>query len=127
MESNAITAIRESVSQLLKAVGIPCVPFLPERVSPPVAVVTGANPYISFEGTGLCEGDLNLQINLVAKYGANATETNDLDTLLMKAINALIDEGYAVTNVSAPSILTVNNANFLTVDLSISASITLGG
>lgn len=96
---------RQSVASAVSGI-----PHLPERLNPPVVVVTAGDPYIVQET--FVDKAMNLSITVVAAKAMSAVATDELDDLLETTIDAL-PEGTSVTYVAPPFLLEWSGATYL--------------
>lgn len=108
--------LRDEIKADLAGLGIQVFEFLPERLSPPSAMVAAGSPYIEGgDGLAFCELRVRHEITLVVRPGANSVETDALDELLTKAIAAV----KGLERVDQPVMLSSNNANYLAVKMTV--------
>lgn len=111
--------LRESLAEVIAdATGITAVANMPERPVPPIALISGASPYVSYDPAATW-GELvvQLRVDLVMSVGTNKVETDELDEVIESAITGAITAGWLVNEVSAPYQLTANNAAYLAVTM----------
>lgn len=123
--TNELTATKESfVSDLVAAgLSVETVAFIPERITPPVAIVRPGSTYISPLTLG-GEWRLGIEIDLIAATAGNEMVEENLDALICDLIAAL--PNYAtLSNVSAPTGLTTGNAEYLSATATLELAITL--
>jgi hypothetical protein len=111
--------LRESLAEVISyATGIAAVANLPERPVPPIALVSGAAPYVSYD-SGATWGELvvQLRVDLIVSNGTNKVEADAIDTVIQDALVGAIEAGWLVNEVSAPYQLTANNAAYLAVTM----------
>lgn len=111
--------LREDLAAVISdATGITAVANLPERPVPPIALISGASPYVTYD-TGAAWGELvvQLRVDLVMSVGTNKVEADTLDTIIEDALVGAINAGWLVNEVSAPYQLVANNAPYLAVTL----------
>jgi hypothetical protein len=114
-----LTELREELASVISdATGIQAVANLPERPVPPIALVSGASPYITYDQSATW-GELvvQLRVDLVMSVGANSVEADRLDEVIEDALVGAIAAGWLVNEVSAPYQLTANAANYLAVTM----------
>ena len=99
--------------------------FVPDRVVPPAAIITPAEPYLEHRDTDPF-GTLTVQFEvwLVAAQGTNAVVTDHLDTEIERQIDALTVAGFSVERVGEPFMYAVQGANYLTVVLTVTTGVT---
>lgn len=107
-----LTATRADVAADLTAAGLRAETYMPERVTPPLAVVAPADPYVERP-----EGEIPfahvrvvMSVFVIGDKGTASTATDQIDTLIGTACEALADE---TTEVSAPALVTVNGHEYL--------------
>lgn len=113
--------LRSDVATALEAAGITASPIIPERVAPPLAIISAGDPYLEEEGT-FNQFLVRLEVTLVAKTATNAVATDALDDLIQGAITAL---GGWTVSVGQPFMLSVNNATYLASKFTITTTTTL--
>ena len=123
--TNELTATKNAFIADLVAAGltVETVAFIPERITPPVAIVRPGGNYISPLTVG-GEWRLSLEIDLIAATATNEMVDESLDALICDLIAAL--PNYAIlSNVSAPTGLTTGNAEYLSATATLELAITL--
>lgn len=111
-----LSTLRTEVSDALTGAGFKTTTFIPERVTPPVAIISAADPYVVETGTTFNSFLVRLEVTLVAGTATNAVATENLDGLIEEAIICL---GGWTVEVSQPFMLSANNANYLSARLTI--------
>lgn len=123
--SNEITASKAEFALDLQNAGLDVLDFVPERIVPPIVIITAGSPYLVAETVGN-EYRLALNLTLVASTATNEEATEALDELIANTVNALSTMGYVILkSVNAPYRLAANNAEYLASDLNLDLSITL--
>jgi hypothetical protein len=123
--SNEITASKAEFALDLQTAGLDVLDYVPERIVPPIIVITSGSPYLTAETVGN-EYRLGLNLTLVASTATNEEATEALDELIAKTVNAISKLGYVVLKtVNPPYRLAANNAEYLASDLNLDLSITL--
>lgn len=123
--SNEITASKAELALDLQNAGLEILDYVPERVVPPIVIMSPGSPYLSAETVGN-EYRLGLTLTMVAMTATNEEATEALDGLVAQTVSALAPLGYAVLkSVNAPYRMLVNNAEYLASDLNLDLSITL--
>lgn len=118
-----LTALREALAGVVAtATAKPAFGYLQERPTPPVSLISPANPYVVGDegGNTFNEYRVNFRIDLVAPIGPNKTKTNSLDTMLETLIAGLASQSWLIGNVSAPYGLTAGTAEYLAVTVDVS-------
>jgi hypothetical protein len=123
--SNEITASKAEFALDLTNAGLDVLDYVPERIVPPIVIITSGSPYLVPETVGN-EYRLGLNLTLVASTATNEEATLALDELIADTVNAVSKLGYVVLKtVNPPFRLAANNAEYLASELSLDLSITL--
>lgn len=123
--SNEITASKAEFALDLTNAGLEVLDYVPERVVPPIVIVTSGSPYLAPETVGN-EYRLGLNLTLVASTATNEEATLALDELIADTVNAVSKLGYVVLKtVNPPFRLAANNAEYLASEINLDLSITL--
>jgi hypothetical protein len=123
--SNEITASKAEFALDLQNAGLDVLDYVPERIVPPIVIVTSGSPYLVSETVGN-EYRLGLNVTLVASTATNEEATEALDDLIAQTVSAISTLGYVILKaVNTPFRLAANNAEYLACDLNIDLSITL--
>ena len=123
--TNEITVSKQELQLDLQNAGLEVLDYVPERLVPPIIVMTAGSPYLTSETVGNTYR-LGLQLTLIAMTATNEEATESLDALIADTVSAIGDLGYAVLKGVNPSYrLAANNAEYLACDLNLDLSITL--
>ena len=123
--SNEITASKAEFALDLTNAGLEVLDYVPERIVPPIVIVTSGSPYLVPETVGN-EYRLGLNLTLVASTATNEEATLALDELIADTVNAVSKLGYVVLKtVNPPFRLAANNAEYLASEINLDLSITL--
>jgi hypothetical protein len=123
--TNEITASKAEFALDLQNAGLDVLDYVPERIVPPIVIVSSGSPYLSVETVGN-EYRLGLNVTLVASTATNEEATEALDELIAQTVSAISTLGYVILKaVNTPFRLAANNAEYLACDLNIDLSITL--
>ena len=118
-----ITLAKQELKLDLAHAGLTVLEYVPERIVPPIVVVTADTPYMTMASVAT-EYDLNLQLVCIAANAVNKKATEALDQLIEDAVNGL--PAYCLfKNVGQPYALQANNAEYLAANISINLQITL--
>lgn len=109
-------ALSELVGEALP--GVTVSRTVPERLTPPLAVVRPADDYVTqgdtFELGEAPERFVELEVVLVAKSGRNNQASDDLDDMIDAVLDALAGSPFDVPeSVPAPFVARVGESNFL--------------
>jgi hypothetical protein len=123
--SNEITASKAEFALDLQNAGLDVLDYVPERIVPPIVIISSGSPYLSAETVGR-EYRLGLNLTLVAATATNEEATEALDELIATTVSAITGFGYVILNgVNTPYRLAANNAEYLACDLNLDLTITL--
>jgi len=123
--SNEITASKAEFALDLQNAGLDVLDYVPERITPPIVIISSGSPYLTVETLGT-EYRLGLNVTLVASTATNEEATEALDALVAQTVSAISTLGYVILkSVNTPYRLAANNAEYLASDLNIDLSITL--
>lgn len=123
--TNEITLAKAEFALDLQNAGLEILDYVPERVVPPVVIMSADSSYLVPESVG-SDYRLGLKLTLVAATAVNEQATENLDALIASTVSAIGDLGYAVLkSVQSPYRLQANTAEYLASDLTLDLSITL--
>ncbi len=123
--SNEITLSKAEFALDLTNAGLEVLDYVPERIVPPIVIITAGSPYLVAETVGN-EYRLGLNLTLVASTATNEEATEALDELIANTVSAISTLGYVILkSVNPPYRLAANNAEYLASDLNLDLSITL--
>ena len=123
--TNEITVSKQELQLDLQNAGLEVLDYVPERITPPIVIITAGSPYLVAETVGR-EFRLGLNLTLVASTATNEEATEALDELIADTVTAVTSLGYVILkSVNPPYRLSANNAEYLASDLNLDLSITL--
>jgi hypothetical protein len=123
--TNEITISKAEFALDLTNAGLDVLDYVPERITPPIVIISSGSPYLVAETVGR-EFRLGLNLTLVASTATNEEATEALDELIADTVTALTSLGYVILKtVNPPYRLAANNAEYLASDLNLDLSITL--
>lgn len=110
---STLAELRTGAAELITAAGVSAYGHVPERVTPPAAVVLPDEPYLSGEGVTMC-GTFRARYRAVVLggRGTNATAADELDRLITVVVQAL-DDPFEIKTVSEPAEVELNGAGYL--------------
>jgi len=114
-----IGAGRDALLAVLTSAGIRATEVVPERITPPLAVLQPAGDWIT---TGAVFGEyrLGFEVTVIVKTAANAVVSSAMDDAVDAVLTAVAAaQGFYVGSVSAPTLLSVQNAEFLSATLTV--------
>ncbi len=112
---NALKDLRGRISAALTAAGVTVYDHVPERPTPPAAVITPGVPYIA-AGDAFSTWRINLVVTLIARTATNTVATDALDSAITTAVLAL-DQVADVDTVGPYYAYSANGASYLAVDI----------
>lgn len=115
---NTLRSLRGEITTRLTEAGFSVLPFLPERIAPPVAIIAAGSPYLE-SGATYGTFETRFTVILVCATGTNETTTNALDDLLTAAIVSLDGAGWGIERADQPTMLSHGNASYLTTNIDI--------
>jgi hypothetical protein len=124
MAVNEITASRAEYALALTALGLKVSSFIPERVVPPIVILSPGSPYLEPVLLDRKEFTMRLDVMVIAATAVNAKASELLD----KAIETILlgNPAYAIiSSIGQPYALQTNNAEYLAANLSVNLRITL--
>lgn len=120
--TNEITTAREQFQADLTTAGIRVLEYIPERITPPIVIISPRSPYLQTNLFG--EYDLNLELVLVAATATNKQAQEKLDDQIQAVLLAL--PAYAqLGSVGQPYAMQTNNAEYLAANVSLTLQITI--
>lgn len=123
--TNEITASKAEFALDLQNGGLEVLDYVPERIVPPIVIISSGSPYLVTETVG-SDYRLGLNVTLVAQTATNEMATEDLDALIAQTVTVIGGLGYVVLRtVNSPYRLAANTAEYLACDLNLDLSITL--
>jgi hypothetical protein len=123
--TNEITISKAEFALDLTNAGLDVLDYVPERITPPIVIISSGSPYLVAETVGR-EFRLGLNLTLVASTATNEEATEALDELIADTVTALTSLDYVILKtVNPPYRLAANNAEYLASDLNLDLSITL--
>lgn len=120
---NALSTTRADVATVLTAAGLNAVYSIPDRITPPVAVIMPGSPYVE-DGTTYTNNLIRLVVRVITNAASNEVMADDLDAAISSALIALSPDQWNVS-VSEPFALVVGTAEFPAADITITNWITL--
>lgn len=123
----SLAALREDLRTSLEGLDIFTYNHLPGAAALPSAVVLAGSPYLEADQT-FGSWTIRLEVWLSAAKGDNGSETDQVDELITKAIDAIetydspLTDGWTVEGVSQPFEFQINNGQAFTASLTVTAS-----
>lgn len=122
--SNEITTAREQFKTALVNGGIRVSEFIPERITPPIVIINSRSPYLQPNLFG--EYDLNLELVLVAATAVNKQAQEKLEDAIQEVLQVIAGLPWVqFQTVGQPYAMQVNNAEYLSTNVSVSLQITI--
>jgi hypothetical protein len=121
--TNEITISKAELKLDLEQAGIRVLDYVPERITPPIVIMSSASPYLTPSRLGT-QYDLNLELVVIATTATNKKATENLDQAIHNVLSAM--PRYArVIRVNEPYNLQTNNAEYLSANISLELEITI--
>lgn len=120
---NALSQTRQDVSDTLVEAGIVATDSIPDRITPPIAVIMPGNPYVE-DGNTTTNVAIQLVVRVITNVATNEVMADALDDVISAVVIALKADQWTVS-VSEPFALAANNTEYPAVDITISNWITL--
>jgi len=110
---------RDALLAVLTTAGIRTSEYVPERVTPPLAVLQPAGDWVT-AGQVFGEYRLGFDVTVIVQTAANSVVSSAMDDAIDAVLTAVSGAtGFYVGSVSAPSLLSVQNAEFLSATLTV--------
>jgi len=110
---------RTALLNVLTSAGIRASSVVPERITPPIAVIEPSADWVT-GGDTFGAYRLGFDVTVIVKTAANATVSTTLDDAIDAVLGAISGaQGFYVGSVGAPSLLAVQNAEFLSATLTV--------
>lgn len=116
---NSLKILRAELTDVLESTNLECYDHLPRRVNPPIGIILAGSPYLE-QGSTFGSFQVNYNVLILTKPGANAVQTDEIDKLTTAAIVALANSGWAVETVSQPTYEELNGVAYLGVIINVS-------
>ena len=84
--ANTLKATRDELAMQLTKAGVTVIPYIPERIVPPVALIEAGAPYMEL-GETFCEFKVGLSVMLFAAHATNEEATNQLDQVICDVLD----------------------------------------
>ncbi len=123
MTVNVITQAKINLANELISDGITTEYYVPPRITPPLAIISPDNTYVT-QGDTFATFELGLNITLVAQSASNEKASEDLDELIVTAIGA-IPAMWRIDSVEQPFALSANNAEYIATRMALTTQITI--
>lgn len=124
MAVNEITASRAEYALALTALGLKVSSFIPERIVPPVVVLSPGSPYLEPVLLDRKEYMMRIDLMVIATHAVNVKASEQLDKALETILNG--NPAYSIiSSVGQPYALQTNNAEYLAANVSVNLRITL--
>lgn len=114
-----INDARSSLLALLSDAGIRAVEVVPERITPPLTVLEPASDWVQ-AGDTYGSFRIGFDATVIVQTASNAVVSEALDDAVDAVLTAVQGaQGFYVASVGAPTILSVQNAEFLSATMTI--------
>lgn len=119
-----LSDIRQEIVAELEAVGLHAIDYNENKFVPPIAVVIPADPYLTRVDDTFGSMTANFAVLLIGTKGTAKVQAEYIDTMILKAVNAL---GDSLIEVGQPGVVTVNGADYFGTELTLEVQIHLEG
>ncbi len=114
-----IVEARAALETLLNDAGFNVSAFVPERITPPIAVMEPSGDWIT-SGDTFGAYRVGFDVTLITQTASNAKVTDEIDQQVDDFLTAIANaSGFYCGSASAPTYLSVQNAEFLSVTLTV--------
>lgn len=118
-----IGAARSALAGILEDAGIRTSAVVPERITPPLAVISPASDWVQ-SGDTYGSFRVAFDVTIIVQTAANATVSSNLDDAIDAAIQAITEaSGFYVGSVDAPQF--IGTADFLSASMTVYQNTTL--
>lgn len=117
---NALAQSREEIRAALEAAGITTFAYVPETISGTCAVIQTGSPFLTDSDEPFCDYRVTWLISLIIQVGTNERVTDDLDSLICKALLAL-----NVSEVAGHFAFSDHSSTYLAANLTVTDNITI--
>lgn len=115
---NTLATLRRQIQDALTQAGMTVEDHLPERMSPPLAIIAAGSPYLE-GGTTFGSYTARFTVVLVCPAGTNATVTKALDASVTQAVVVLDGADFGLERVDQPTMLQHGGGNYLSTTLDV--------
>lgn len=114
-----IAEARAALAVVLEDGGLRSTEFVPERITPPLAVIEPAADWVQ-SGETFGTFRVGFDVTLIVQTASNQVVSSHLDELVDEALSAIAGAtGFYASAVSAPSLLSVQNAEYLSTTITV--------
>lgn len=114
-----IVEARAALETLLNDAGFNVSAFVPERITPPIAVIEPSSDWVT-SGETYGAFRVGFDVTLITQTASNARVTDEIDQQVDDFLAAIANaSGFYCGSASAPTLLSVQNAEFLSATLTV--------
>lgn len=114
-----IAEARTALAGILTNAGLRVSAFVPDRISPPLAILQPSGDWV-VGGDTFAAFRIGFDVTLVVQTAANETVSSALDDLVDSTLDAISSAaGFYTSQVAAPTLLSVQNAEFLSTTITV--------
>ena len=125
--SNLIVEKRNALREALSAADLNIYVTKPSKgLTFPLAFIAPGDPYITTEGAAFGSEIVNFDIVLVPKAGITEERANELDDLILQALDAVFAADFDTTRVERPGSITLNGSDYVAAVVTASTQIHRG-
>lgn len=122
----SLSQSRNELMGVLSTLGVPVIPHLPDRFTPPIAILVQGSPYVE-AGPTFGTSTIRFTLVIIAGQGQNEIVTKELDALIERTLIEVTDsEQYFVETIHQPALYKHGQATFLSCPIDIRIDVRLG-
>ncbi len=127
MAGSTLTRNRRLIADALTGAGLAAHPYTPDRIVPPVALVTPADPYLTTDREGVPFGQhaASWWVLLIGDKGTNTASAEAMDDQIAAAVAALETATYDVDTAAGVTTLNIAGAEYLGCLLTVTTTDTI--
>jgi hypothetical protein len=118
-----LTEEKQKLADIISDI-IPALPYIPGRVNPGTCIINPGSPYLQ-SGNTYRSFLVTVGADLIFPAQPNDRYTQEMDETVNSIIELLIAEGYGISEVSQPVLIDVSNAQYLTVTIQVTFTVTI--
>ena len=114
-----IAEARAALATVLENGGLRAMEYVPERITPPMAVVQPAGDWVA-SGDTFAAFRVGFDVTLIVQTASNQVVASELDHLVDETLAAITAAtGFYASAVSSPTLLSVQNAEYLSTTITV--------
>jgi hypothetical protein len=114
-----IAEARAALATVLENGGLRAMEYVPERITPPLAVIQPSNDWVA-SGDTFAAFRVGFDVTLIVQTASNQVVASHLDDLVDETLTAITAAaGFYASGVSAPTLLSAQNAEYLSTTITV--------